>query len=77
MPELLSLPLGALDDDPGIRPQMNVYVASKAQWFTIYAERKLVRSDGAPQAAPKLVSNYRRLLPIPCLSACSTLGSSR
>jgi hypothetical protein len=44
--ELLSLPLGALDDDPGIRPHMNVYVASKAQWFTIYAERKLVRSDG-------------------------------
>jgi hypothetical protein len=22
MPELLSLPLGALDDDPGIRPQV-------------------------------------------------------
>ena len=32
---VLSLPLGALDDDPGIRPQMHVYVASKAPWFTM------------------------------------------
>jgi hypothetical protein len=38
-----SLPLGALDDDPGIRPQMHVYVASKAPWFTI--------SDDFPQFA--------------------------
>jgi hypothetical protein len=37
----ISLPLGALDDDPGIRPEMHVYVASKAPWFTI--------SDDLPQ----------------------------
>ncbi len=29
------LPLGALDDDPGIKPQMHVFVASKAPWFEI------------------------------------------
>ena len=29
------LPLGALDDDPGVRPQLHVHVASKAPWFTI------------------------------------------
>jgi hypothetical protein len=40
---VLSLPLGTLDDDPGIRPQMHVYVASKAPWFTI--------SDDLPQFA--------------------------
>ena len=40
---VLSLPLGALDDDPGIRPQMHVYVANKAPWFTI--------SDDLPQFA--------------------------
>ena len=34
-PAVLGLPLGALDDDPGVRPQMHVYVASKAPWFTI------------------------------------------
>jgi hypothetical protein len=38
---VLSLPLGTLDDDPGIRPQLHVYVASKAPWFTI--------SDDLPQ----------------------------
>jgi hypothetical protein len=40
---VLSLPLGTLDDDPGIRPQMHVYIASKAPWFTI--------SDDLPQFA--------------------------
>jgi hypothetical protein len=38
---LISLPLGALDEDPGVRPQMHVYVASKAPWFII--------SDDLPQ----------------------------
>ncbi len=40
---VVSLPLGALDTDPGIRPQMHVYVASKAPWYTI--------SDDLPQFA--------------------------
>ena len=39
----LGLPLGALDDDPGVRPQLHVHVASKAPWFTI--------TDGLPQFA--------------------------
>jgi hypothetical protein len=38
---VFSLPLGTLDDDPGIRAQLHVYVASKAPWFTI--------SDDLPQ----------------------------
>jgi hypothetical protein len=29
------LPLGALDDDPGVKPLMHVYVASKAPWHDI------------------------------------------
>jgi hypothetical protein len=40
---VVSLPLGALDGDPGIRPQMHVHVASKAPWFTI--------TDDLPQFA--------------------------
>jgi len=40
---VLSLPLGALDDDPAIHPQIHVYVASKAPWHTI--------SDDLPQFA--------------------------
>jgi hypothetical protein len=31
----LGLPLGGLDDDPGVRPAMHVFVADKAPWFTI------------------------------------------
>jgi hypothetical protein len=34
-PSVLGVPLGALDDNPGVRPQLHVYVASKASWFTI------------------------------------------
>ncbi|HRE16851.1 MAG TPA: GFA family protein [Rhodocyclaceae bacterium] len=37
------LPLGALDDDPGIRPACHVFVADKAPWHTI--------SDTLPQQA--------------------------
>ena len=40
---VFGLPLGALDDDPGIRPKMHVYVADKAPWFTI--------TDDLPQFA--------------------------
>jgi hypothetical protein len=29
------VPLGTLDDDPGVRPELHVYVANKAPWFTI------------------------------------------
>jgi hypothetical protein len=36
-------PLGALDDDPGTRPDMHMYVASKAPWFAI--------TDALPQHA--------------------------
>ena len=32
------VPLGALDDDPGVRPELHVHVASKAPWFTITDE---------------------------------------
>jgi hypothetical protein len=33
--------LATLDDDPGVRPQFNYFVASKAPWFDI--------TDGLPQ----------------------------
>ena len=29
------LALGTLDDDPGVRPQLHVFVGSKASWFDI------------------------------------------
>jgi hypothetical protein len=40
-----AVPMGGLDDDPGIRPQAHIFVASKAPWYEIadelpqYAER--------------------------------------
>jgi hypothetical protein len=37
------LPLGALDDHPGVRPGLHVHVASKAPWFDI--------TDDLPQYA--------------------------
>jgi hypothetical protein len=37
------IPMGTLDDDPGIRPQYHIFVASKAPWHTI--------ADSLPQHA--------------------------
>ncbi len=34
-PAYFGLPLGALDDDPGVKPALHVHVASKAPWFDI------------------------------------------
>jgi hypothetical protein len=52
---VFGLPLGALDDDPGVRPRAHVHVASKAPWFTI--------TDDLPQfaelPAARLVSSSR------------------
>jgi hypothetical protein len=35
------VPMGSLDDDPGLTPRAHIYVGSKAPWFTI--------SDALPQ----------------------------
>ncbi len=34
-PKTLGLPMGTLDNDPGIRPSFHVFVGSKASWFEI------------------------------------------
>jgi hypothetical protein len=34
-PDEIGLPLGTLDDDPGVRPSAHVYVDSKAPWWEI------------------------------------------
>ena len=47
-PEYYGLPLGGLDDDPGVKPTSHVYVADKAPWCDI--------TDGLPcypQGPPK------------------------
>ena len=41
---LAVFPMGALDDDPGIRPQRHIFAASKAPWYEIPA-------DGLPRDA--------------------------
>src|ERR1051325_11307197 len=39
--KLMFVPAGNFDDDPGARPEMHIFVGSKAPWFEI--------SDGLPQ----------------------------
>ena len=43
--DVVLVPAGAIDDDPGIRPQGHIFVAYKAPWFEI--------TDGLPQFARK------------------------
>jgi len=40
------LPLGALDDDPQIKPEMHVFVGNKAPWYDI--TDSLPRHEGRP-----------------------------
>lgn len=39
-PDTVELALGTLDDDPGVRPELHLFVADKAPWDTI--------TDGLP-----------------------------
>jgi len=41
--DLAVVPMGALDDDPGVRPSAHIFVGSKAPWFEI--------ADALPQHA--------------------------
>jgi hypothetical protein len=43
------VPMGALDDDPGIRPQRHIFVGSKAPWFEIADD--LPQHDAGPPPA--------------------------
>ncbi len=44
-PDSFSLALGTLDDDPGVRPSMHMFTASKASWYDI--------TDDLPQHAAR------------------------
>lgn len=46
-PERLSLAIGTLDDDPGVRALYHIFTASKAPWFEV--------TDGLPQHAERSV----------------------
>ena len=55
-PDTIGLAMGTLDDDPGVRPALHVFVGSKAEWFEISDElprydalppESVVRSDGS------------------------------
>jgi len=37
-PSSYGFPLGTLDDDPGVKPKLHVFVAYKAPWFDITDE---------------------------------------
>jgi hypothetical protein len=37
-PSFYGIPLGALDDDPGIKPKRHIFVAYKAPWYDITDE---------------------------------------
>ncbi|MGB6539249.1 MAG: GFA family protein [Xanthobacteraceae bacterium] len=63
-PSTFGLPLGPLDDDPGVRPQAHVHVASKAPWFTI--------TDDLPQFAELPQPPAQR--PLPEIAGITTAG---
>lgn len=54
----VAIPAGCLDDDPGVRPTMHIFAASKAPWLEIVDD--LPRHDVYPAGGPAEVSQPRR-----------------
>jgi hypothetical protein len=54
----VGVPLGPLDDDPGVRPELHVHVGSKAQWFDITDD--LPQLPEGPGAKRKTAGGLRR-----------------
>ncbi|MFY3436296.1 GFA family protein [Achromobacter sp. SLBN-14] len=50
-PDVYGLPLGPLDDDPGVKPEAHYHVASKAPWYDI--TDALPQHPGAMDEAPE------------------------
>jgi hypothetical protein len=48
--DLAVVPAGSLDHDPGLRPQMHIFVGSKAPWYEIHDS--LPRHEGAAPNPP-------------------------
>ena len=44
-PDALDIAIGTLDDDPGMRPSLHIFTASRAPWFEI--------TDALPQRAER------------------------
>jgi hypothetical protein len=49
---MLEVPAGALDDDPGVRPDKHIFVEHKAPWFAI--------TDQLPQLDKQRLVEWRR-----------------
>jgi hypothetical protein len=49
----IGLPLGTLDDDPGVRPSAHVWVDSKAPWWTIEDALPQYSEGPGPGKQPK------------------------
>lgn len=53
-PDQIGLPLGTLDDDPGVRPAAHVFVDSKAPWFEIADDLPQYVEARPPAREPKV-----------------------
>lgn len=52
-PEYYGLPIGGLDQDPGNRPEMHIFVGSKSPWYEILDD--LPQYDGWPNDSDDFV----------------------
>ena len=56
--DYIGLPIGALDQDPGDRPEMNIFVGSKAPWYEI--TDNLPQYDEWPPDGPNSVRALKK-----------------
>jgi len=82
----VSIRLGVLNGDPGIRPQYHSFVASKATWETLpddgtprheQAKRKRMTSGRAAALGRRQIEPFSSCAPSAILGGCPRAGGSR
>ena len=56
----LMAPTGMLDGDPNMRPEINIFTASKAPWYTITDSLPCVAEQGTEDEWRALVASRRQ-----------------
>jgi len=46
--EIVPVPVGLLDDDPGVRPEVNMHLDSRAQWALVDEDIECLKDQGTP-----------------------------
>jgi len=56
----VAIPVGALDQDPGVGPQINIFTANKAPWYTISDSLPSIPGQESQEFWLRFIAEHRR-----------------